>query len=57
MDLATGVIVGLEALARWRQHRKNAIPPAEFIPLAEESGMIGTIGTMMLEASCRALVA
>ncbi len=57
VSLATGEIVGFEALARWRQHRKNAISPGEFIPLAEESGLIGKIGAMILEASCAALAA
>jgi diguanylate cyclase (GGDEF)-like protein/PAS domain S-box-containing protein len=57
VSLTTGEIVGFEALARWRQHRKVAIDPAEFIPLAEESGLIGKIGAMMLEASCRGILA
>ena len=43
---------GLEALLRWRHHRRGMISPVEFIPLAEEAGLIGTIGAWALRAAC-----
>lgn len=55
VDLRSGAIVGFEALARWHHRERGAISPEEFIPLAEQSGLIGRIGVTMLEASCRAL--
>ena len=49
-----GKVLGAEALLRW-QHEGNFISPAEFIPLAEEIGMIGTIGEWMLHTACQQL--
>ena len=47
---------GLEALVRWNSPGLGAVPPGEFIPIAEESGAIIEIGDWVLEQSCRALV-
>lgn len=51
--LADGEIVGCEALLRWVHPVRGAVPSAEFIPLAEASGLIGTIGRWVLEQACR----
>ena len=52
LDLASGRIVGYEALLRWRHPERGMIPPAEFIPVAEESGMILPIGEWVLNRGC-----
>ncbi|HLM01563.1 MAG TPA: EAL domain-containing protein [Pyrinomonadaceae bacterium] len=54
--LKTGKIVGFEALARWVHPERGLISPADFIPLAEETGLIVPIGFSILRESCRQIV-
>jgi diguanylate cyclase (GGDEF)-like protein len=55
IELATGRVAGFEALARWQHDEGGAISPAEFIPVAEESGLIVQLGRWALDAAARAL--
>jgi diguanylate cyclase (GGDEF)-like protein/PAS domain S-box-containing protein len=51
VDLASGEIEGTEALLRWAHPRRGAVPPLEFIPIAEETGMIHALGRWVLESA------
>ena len=53
IDIYSNEIYGVEALVRWLHPEKGIIPPCEFIPLAEETGMILDIGNFVLNESCR----
>ncbi|MBA4383069.1 MAG: hypothetical protein C0406_10930, partial [Sideroxydans sp.] len=52
VDIRTGIICGAEALARWKKSDGSWIAPGQFIPLAEKSGVILTIGNWVLEHTC-----
>lgn len=51
--LGGAVVAGAEALVRWRHPRRGTIPPAEFLPVAESSGLIDQIGAFVLEQAAR----
>ena len=57
VDLVTGEMRGVEALLRWQHPELGAVPPADFIPMAEHGGSIQTLGWFVLEESCRQLAA
>ncbi|MGY0195987.1 EAL domain-containing protein [Leptothrix sp. BB-4] len=53
IEIATGRVVGMEALARWRHPQKGEISPAAFIPIAEASGLISELGETILVNACQ----
>jgi diguanylate cyclase (GGDEF)-like protein/PAS domain S-box-containing protein len=52
VQLKTGKLTGFEALVRWRHPTRGLVPPAEFIPVAEENGLISQIGEYVLREAC-----
>jgi diguanylate cyclase (GGDEF)-like protein len=54
---ADGSVIGCEALIRWRRQDDTWIPPAEFIPIAEEAGLIGAIGEWVIREACQQICA
>jgi diguanylate cyclase (GGDEF)-like protein/PAS domain S-box-containing protein len=57
IELRSGEVVGFEALVRWRHPVRGMISPADFIPLAESTGLIRPLGQWVLRESCRQAVA
>jgi EAL domain-containing protein (putative c-di-GMP-specific phosphodiesterase class I) len=53
VDIKTGMVSSAEALVRWRHPERGMISPADFIPLAEECGLIGGIGNWVGREACR----
>jgi diguanylate cyclase (GGDEF)-like protein len=55
--LASGEIAGFEGLVRWREPELGTLSPAEFVPIAEEFGLIGELGDWVVREACRQIVA
>jgi diguanylate cyclase (GGDEF)-like protein/PAS domain S-box-containing protein len=53
VDLITGEITGVEALIRWQRTDRRLVPPSEFVPIAEDCGLIIQIGRWVLRETCR----
>jgi EAL domain-containing protein (putative c-di-GMP-specific phosphodiesterase class I) len=53
VNLETGEITGVEALIRWRQPDRGLVPPSQFVPIAEDCGLIIQIGSWVLREACR----
>jgi EAL domain-containing protein (putative c-di-GMP-specific phosphodiesterase class I) len=53
VNLDTGEITGVEALIRWQQPERGVVPPSQFVPVAEECGLIVQIGRWALHEACR----
>jgi len=54
IDIASGQVVGMEALARWHHPVRGEVSPVQFIPIAEDAGMIAELGEQMLRMACSA---
>lgn len=56
VDLATGRVASMEALSRWDHPVRGMVPPSTFIPLAEECGLISSLGRAVLKEACEAAI-
>ncbi len=52
-DLQTSALIGVEALVRWQHPQRGLVPPAEFIPIAERTGLIAEIDAWVMDQACR----
>ena len=52
IDLRSGCVVAMEALLRWNHPQRGFIPPSDFIPIAEEAGLIGILGEWVMQTAC-----
>ncbi|MFW5679848.1 MAG: EAL and GGDEF domain-containing protein [Pseudomonadota bacterium] len=57
VDLVTNELAGVEALVRWHSAELGEVPPAVFVPVAEDIGLVGEIGAWVLREACRQMVA
>jgi diguanylate cyclase (GGDEF)-like protein len=57
VDLETGTPVGVEALVRWKDGERGLVPPGDFIPLAEQIGLIGSLSDWVIDEACRQALA
>ena len=57
VDMIDGRILGVEALLRWQSPTRGDVPPQDFVPVAEDSGLVGPVGHFVLERSCAQMAA